>query len=81
MLVAAVLAPAVVDDHFVLAGRFVEQPGQQLLALPVGGRQVPLAVAEDDRRLVAGDHVLELRGHVLGDVPLRSVSHSGLNHS
>ena len=32
--------------------------------------QVPLAVAEDDRRLVARDHVLELRDHVLVHVAL-----------
>ena len=54
VLVPAVLAPAVVDDDLVLAGRLVEQPGQQLLALPVLRGHVPLAVAEDDRRAGSG---------------------------
>ena len=53
VLVARVLAPAVVDHHLVLHLRLVEQPGQQLRALPVGRGQVPLAVGEDEGRLVA----------------------------
>ena len=35
---------------------------------PFSRGQVPFAVREDDRRLVARHHVLELRDHVLGDV-------------
>ena len=64
------LAPAVVYHHLVLAARFVEQPCQQLFALPVLGGHVPFAVAEDDGRLIAGHHVLELREEVLVDEPL-----------
>ena len=68
MLVARVLAPPVVDHDLVPHRGLVEQPGEQLRAAPVGGGHVPLAVAEDDRRLVARDQVLELRDHVLADV-------------
>ena len=68
VLVPAVFAPAVVDDDLVLHRRLVEEPGEELRAPPFSRGQVPLAVREDDRRLVAGHHVLELRDHVLGDV-------------
>src|SRR5664279_6189688 len=68
VLVAAILAPAVVHNHFVPAWRFIKEPGEQLLALPIFGGHFPLAVAEDNRRLVAGDDILELWGHMLGDI-------------
>src|SRR5512143_2114598 len=68
MFVARVLAPAIVDDNFVLYGRFVEQPRQEFWAAPLGRREVPFAVTEDDRGFVARDQILELRCHVLGDI-------------
>ena len=82
MIVANALAPAVVDDHAVLDRRLVVEPGEQLLALPVLGRHVPLAVGEDDRRLVAGDDVLELGNHVLIHIESRGRrATAGLYHS
>ena len=70
MFMPAFLAPAVVDHDVVLDRRVVEQPSEQLLASPILARHVPLAVAEDDRRLVARHHVLKLREHVLVHVAL-----------
>jgi hypothetical protein len=67
VLVARVLAPAVVDHHVRLHARLVEEPREQLGAAPLGRGQVPLAVREDERRLVARDEVLELRERVLPD--------------
>ena len=40
VLVARLLAPAVVDHDVGARRRFVEQPGEQRLAFPLGGSQV-----------------------------------------
>ena len=39
----------------------VEQPGEQLLAVPFLRGHFPFTIAENDRRLVARHDVLELR--------------------
>src|SRR5437016_5591029 len=59
--------PIVIDDH-VFRGRLIEEPSQELGSPPFGRGQVPLAIAEDDSRLIARDHILELREHVLLDI-------------
>ena len=68
VLVSNALPPAVIDHHFVAARRLVEQPSQQFCALPALVLQVPFSVAENQRRPVAADHILELGNHVLLDV-------------
>ena len=68
VLVARVASPSIVDHNFVLHRRFVVEPGQQLGAAPLLRGHFPLAIAEDDSWLVAGDDILELWHHVLGHV-------------
>ena len=66
---AADAAPAVVHDDFILAGRFVVEPSQELLASPfLGIRHVPIAVGEDEGRAVLGYDVLDLRQEMLVDI-------------
>src|SRR5262249_9743540 len=68
MPVARLAAPAVVNHDLILYWRLIVEPSQQLEAAPLLRSHLPLAVAEDDRRLVTDDNVLELRHHVLGHI-------------
>ena len=68
VLVARIAAPAVIDHYLVFHQRFVEEPCKQLGAAPRARRQLPLAIAEDDGRLVPRDQVLELREHMVLNV-------------
>src|SRR5437016_12913672 len=61
VLVAGIAAPAIVNHYFISDGRVIEKPCEQFGRMPVGRGHLPLAVAEDDRRLVARDQVFELR--------------------
>ncbi len=66
-MLAAALSPAIVDHHKLADRRFVIKPGRQFFGVPLAVIHVPLAVEDDDGRLVAGDQFLELRMHVFED--------------
>src|SRR4029077_4364878 len=68
MFVASVAAPTIVYNHFVLDRRLIEKQSQKFSAVPIGRSHLPLTIAEDDRRFVVRDQVLELRKHVLTNV-------------
>src|ERR1700693_1149252 len=67
-LVARVTAPAIVNNDLIFYRRLIVKPSQQFGAAPLIRGHLPLAIAEDDRRLVPGHHILELGHHVLGYV-------------
>ena len=70
VFVPFLFTPSVVDYDFVLARRFVEQPSQQLFALPIARRHIPFAVGKDYCRFTLGDEVFELRDKMFLDKTL-----------
>src|ERR1700692_4190600 len=64
VLVARVTAPAIVNDDLIFYRRLVVKPSQQFGAAPLIRGHLPLAIAEDEGRLVAGHHILVRGAHV-----------------
>ena len=58
--------PAVIDHHEVPDGAVVVEPGQELGAVPVGVRSLPVSVRPHHVRLVPVDDLVHLRdAHLL----------------